>query len=58
MSKRQIRGQYGKQLYLNKIFHRGMLYTSSEMLEGYVKALSNYDITPTGDAATREFLLH
>jgi endonuclease YncB( thermonuclease family) len=51
MSKRDIRGKSGKQLYLNRLFIKGMLYTSSEMKEGYVKALSNYDITPTGDAA-------
>ena len=52
MAKRQIRGKRGKQLYLNKIFNRGMLHTSSEMKPGYVKTLSNYNITPTGDAAT------
>lgn len=51
MPKRRIQGKYGKQLYLNKIFHKGMLHTSSEMKEGTVKTISNYDIVPTGDSA-------
>ena len=52
MSKRNIRPNSGKQLYLNQIFSRGMLYTSSEMQEGFAKIIDNYDISPTGDAAT------
>src|SRR5690554_3622748 len=51
MAKRQIKGKRGKQLYLNKLFNKGMLYTSSEMREGMVKTISNYDISPTGDSA-------
>ena len=51
MSKKNIVAKSGKQLYLNRIFNRGMLYTSSEMLEGFAKVISNFDITPTGDSA-------
>lgn len=51
MAKRNIRGKSGKQLYINKIFGRGMLYTSSEMPDGFTKLISNYDIAPTGDSA-------
>ena len=52
MSKRNIRPNSGKQLYLNQIFYKGMLYTSSEMQEGFAKVIDNYDIAPTGDAAS------
>lgn len=52
MSKRNIRPSSGKQLYLNQIFYKGMLYTSSEMQEGFAKVIDNYDIAPTGDAAS------
>ena len=51
MSKRNINGKSGKQLYLNQLFLKGMLHTSSEMTEGYVKTLTNFDINPTGDSA-------
>lgn len=51
MSKRNIRGKSGKQLYLNQLFLGGMKYTSSEMTEGVAKVISNYDISPTGDSA-------
>ena len=51
MSKRNIRGKSGKQLYLNQLFLGGMKYTSSEMTEGVAKVISNYDIAPTGDSA-------
>lgn len=51
MSKKNIRPQSGKQLYLNQLFLKGMLHTSSEMTEGFVKTLTNFDITPTGDSA-------
>jgi hypothetical protein len=50
MSKRNIRAKSGKQLYLNSSFNRGMVYTSSEIPEGYTKLLNNFDITPSGDA--------
>lgn len=52
MSKRNISHKRGKQLYLNQMFLKGMLYTSSEMQEGYAKVIDNYDIAPTGDAAS------
>lgn len=52
MSKRNIKAKSGKQLYLNQIFYKGMLYTSSEMQEGYCKVIDNFDIAPTGDAAS------
>lgn len=52
MSKRNINSKSGKQLYLNQIFYKGILYTSSEMQEGYAKIIDNYDIAPTGDAAS------
>lgn len=52
MSKRNITSKSGKQLYLNQIFYKGVLYTSSEMQEGYAKIIDNYDIAPTGDAAS------
>lgn len=52
MSKRNINSKSGKQLYLNQIFYKGVLYTSSEMQEGYAKIIDNYDIAPTGDAAS------
>ena len=52
MSKRNITHRSGKQLYLNQIFLKGMLYTSSEMQEGFAKVIDNYDIAPTGDAAS------
>lgn len=52
MSKRNIVAKSGKQLYLNQIFYKGVLYTSSEMQEGYAKIIDNYDIAPTGDAAS------
>lgn len=51
MSKRNIRGKSGKQLYLNQLFLGGMKYTSSEMTEGVAKVISNFDISPTGDSA-------
>lgn len=51
MSKRNINGKTGKQLYLNQLFLRGMLHTSSEMTEGYARTLTNFDINPTGDSA-------
>lgn len=50
MSKRNIRARSGKQLYLNNSFTKGMLYTSSEIPEGYTKIINNFDITPSGDA--------
>lgn len=50
MSKRNIRAKSGKQLYLNSSFNKGMVYTSSEIPEGYTKLLNNFDITPSGDA--------
>lgn len=51
MSKKNIIPQQGKQLYLNQLFLKGMLHTSSEMHEGYTKTLTNFDIAPTGDSA-------
>lgn len=57
MSKRNIRPNSGKQLYLNQIFYKGMLYTSSEMQEGFAKIIDNYDIAPTGDAASPRYPL-
>ena len=50
MSKRNITPKSGKQLYLNQSFLKGMLYTTSEMQEGYTKLISNFDISPTGDS--------
>lgn len=52
MSKRNIRAKSGKQLYLNSVFNRGILYTSGEIPEGYSKILDNLDVTPSGDAIT------
>lgn len=50
MSKRNVRARSGKQLYLNSVFNRGMLYTASEIPEGYSKIINNLDVTPSGDA--------
>ena len=50
MSKRNITPKSGKQLYLNQSFLKGMLYTTSEMQEGYTKLISNFDVSPTGDS--------
>lgn len=52
MSKRNIKAKSGKQLYLNSSFSKGMLYTSSEIPEGYTKLLNNFDISPSGDSIT------
>ena len=57
MSKKNIRPNSGKQLYLNQIFYKGMLYTSSEMQEGYARVIDNYDIAPTGDSAVPRYPL-
>ena len=57
MSKRNIKHPKGKQLYLNQIFYKGMLYTSSEMQEGFAKIIDNYDIAPTGDSASPRYPL-
>lgn len=52
MSKRNVRARSGKQLYLNSVFNRGMLYTASEIPEGYSKIINNLDVTPSGDAVS------
>lgn len=57
MSKKNVRPNSGKQLYLNQIFYKGMLYTSSEMQEGYARVIDNYDIAPTGDSAVPRYPL-
>ena len=50
MSKKNMTKGSGKQIYTNQIFNKGMLYTSSEMPEGYTKVLNNFDIAPVGDS--------
>ena len=50
MSKRNIRARSGKQLYLNNSFTKGMLYTSSEIPEGYTKIINNFEVLGTIDA--------
>ena len=52
MSKRNVRAKSGKQLYLNSVFNRGMLFTASEIPEGYSKIINNLDVTPSGDAVS------
>ena len=52
MSKRNVRAKSGKQLYLNSVFNKGMLYTASEIPEGYSKIINNLDVTPSGDAVS------
>ena len=52
MAKRNVRAKSGKQLYINQSFNRGMLYTASEIPEGYSRILNNLDVTPSGDAVS------
>lgn len=52
MSKRNIRAKSGKQLYINTSFNKGMLYTASEIPEGYSKIIDNLDVSPSGDAVS------